>query len=128
MGVCWHTEIIETEDRSRLVQDSHDALLAPDGGGGGHPDVDLFAVDGGCELTVLGAAALDDVHARHDFDTTHQSEAHRGREYEDLFERPVNPEADANDILRRLNVHIGSAVAHGLGEDAVDHLNDRSVI
>ena len=128
MGIGRHAEVVEAKDRPRLVEDSHDALLAPDGGGRGHPDVDLFAVDVGRQLTVLRTAPLDDVHARHDLDATHQPEAHGGGEHEDLLQCPVDPEADPDDVLGRLDVHIGGAVAHGLGEDAVDDLDHRSVV
>ena len=47
---------------------------------------------------------------------------------EDLLERAVDAEADANDVLGRLDVHVGGPVAHGLGQDAGDDLDDRCVV
>ena len=40
-----HPELAEAEHGPVLVEDPHDALLAPDRGDRGHPDVGVFAVD-----------------------------------------------------------------------------------
>ena len=80
------------------------------------------------ELAVLGAAPLDDVHARHDLDATDQAQAHGGREDQDLFQGAVDAEPHPDDVFGRFDVDVGGAVAHGLGQDAVDHLDHRGVV
>ena len=47
---------------------------------------------------------------------------------EDLLERAVDAEAHAHDVVGRLDVHVRRAVAHRLGQDAVDDLDDRRVV
>ena len=79
MGVEGHAKVVESQDRARLVQESHDAAFAHDRRRRGHPDVDLFPVDVDRELAVLGPTAFDDVHVGHDLDSTHQARADRGR-------------------------------------------------
>ena len=49
-------------------------------------------------------------------------------EHQDLFERAVDAEANAQTPLGRLDVDVGCPVAHRLGENAVDHLDDRRVV
>ncbi len=82
----------------------------------------------GRQLAVLGPAPLDDVHARHDLDATHQSESHRRGEDQDLLQGAVDAEPDPDDLFGRLDVHVGGAVAHRLGENAVDDLDDRRIV
>ena len=86
-----------------------------------------LAVDLRPQLAVLRPAPLDDVHPGHDLDPTDQADAHRGGECQDLFERPVDPVANPDAELGRLDMDIGRPVAHGLGEDAADHLDDRRI-
>ncbi len=128
MSVDRHAEVVEAEDGSGLVEDTHDALLTPDGGGGGHPDVDFLAIDRGRQLAVLGTTTLDDVHTRHDLDATDQSESHRRRKDEDLFQGAVDTEPHPDDLVGWLNVHVGGAVTHGLHEDAIDNLYHGSIV
>ena len=93
-----------------------------------HADVDFLAVDVDRELTVLGAASLDDVHVGHDLDPTDQARARSCRELQDLLQRTVDAKPHANEVLGRLDVHVRGAVAHRLGEDAIHDLNDRCVV
>ena len=80
------------------------------------------------ELAVLGAAALDDVHVRHDLDATDETRADRRGQVEDLLQRTVDAKAHAHDVLGGFDVHVRGAVAHRLGEDSVDDLDDRRVV
>ena len=67
------------------------------------------AVDRHLELAVLGAAALDDVHVRHDLDAADQRGAHVDRQREHLVQRAVDPVADAQPVVHRLDVHVRRA-------------------
>ena len=123
-----HAELAQAEDRAGLVEDPHDALLAPDGGDGGHPDVDLLAVDLCAQLAVLGPTPFDDVHAGHDLDAADQADAHGGGERQDFLERAVDPVAHPDAELGRFDVDVRGAVALGLGQDAAHDLDDRRVV
>ena len=46
----------------------------------------------------------------------------------DLFQRAVDAEANADDVVGGLDVHVRGAVAHRLGQDAVDDLDDGRVV
>ena len=128
MRVRRHAEVLEAQHGPVLVEDPHDALLAPDGGGRGHPDVGVLAVDLGRELAVLRAPPLDDVHARHDLDAAHEPDAHGGRQHQDFLQRAVDAEADPDDVLGRLDVDVGGPVALGLGQDPGDDLDHGCVV
>ena len=65
---------------------------------GTRTSVSLPSIGGG-ELTVLRAAPLDDVHARHDLDAADQAHPHGGREHQDFLQRTVNAEANPDDVL-----------------------------
>ncbi len=47
---------------------------------------------------------------------------------EDLLQRAVDAKTDPHDVVGGLDVHVRRAVAHRLGEDAVDDLDDRGVV
>ena len=123
-----HSQLTQAEDRSRPVEKPHDALLTPDGGDGGHPDVDLFPVDLRAQLAVLRPTSFDDVHAGHDLDAADQADSHGGGECQDLLECAVDPVANPDSELGRFDVDVGRAVTHGLGEDAAHHLDDRRIL
>ena len=80
------------------------------------------------ELAVLGPAPLHDVHAGHDLDPADQADAHGGGECQNLLERTVDPVADPDTQLGRLDVHVGGTVAHGLGQDASHDLDYRRIV
>ena len=80
------------------------------------------------ELTVLRAPPLDDVHARHDLDAAHEAHPHRGGQHQDFLQRAVDAEAHPDDVLGRLDVHVGGPVALGLGQDPGDDLHHWCVI
>ncbi len=123
-----HAEVLEAQHGLVLVEDPHDALLAPDGGGRGDPNVGVLAVHLGGELTVLWASPLDDVHARHDLDAAHEPHPHGGGQHQDLFQRAVDAEAHPDDVLGRLDVHVRGPVTLRLGQDPGDDLHDGCVV
>ena len=128
MRVRRHSQVVEAKDGAVLVEDPHHALLAPDGGGGGDPDVGVLAVDRSGQLAVLRTPSLHDVHARHDLDPTDESDAHGGRQHEHFLQCAVDPETHPDDVLRRLDVDVRGSVPLGLCEDAGDDLDDRRIV
>ncbi len=122
--LAWHAEVGEAEQRAPLVEDPEHALLAVDGGGRGDAHVERYAVDLDLELAVLGPAALDDVHLGHDLDATHERGAHDRRQVEDLVQCAVDAVADAHAVGHRLDVDVGGALAHRLGQQQVHDLDD----
>ena len=75
-----------------------------------------------------GRRRLHDVHAGHDLDAADQPDAHGGRERQHLLEGAVDPVTDPDAQFGRLDVHVGGPVAHGLGQDASDDLDDRCIV
>ena len=103
----------------RLVENAHDARLAEDRRDRRDADVDRAVVDVRRELAVLRPALFDDVHVRHDLDAIDEPDAHCRRQRQHVFHDAVDAVADAHPIFLWLEVDIRSAVAEGLGEDAV---------
>jgi hypothetical protein len=97
-----HAEVVQSEERTRLVQNSHDAVFAHDGRHRRDAHVDLFAVDGDRQLTVLRTTTFDDVHVRHDLDSTHESRTDRDGQLKNFFQRSVNTEIELGRNLRTL--------------------------
>ena len=50
------------------------------------------------------------------------------RQAEHLAQRTVDPVADADPSVGRLDVDVGGAVAQRLGDDLVDQLDDRCLV
>ena len=53
---------------------------------------------------------------------------YRRRQEQDLLQRTVDAESHTHDLVGRFDVDVGGAVTHGLGEDAIDDLDDRSIV
>ena len=123
-----HAELGQLLHRAALVEQPQHRGLAPDGRAGRDAHVDADAVDRHLELAVLRTPALDDVHLGHDLDAADQLGAGRRRKAEHLAQRTVDPVADADPPVGRLDVDVGRAVAQRLGDDLVDELDDRRVV
>ena len=86
------------------------------------------SVDHHVELAVLGTAPLDDVHLGHDLDSADEFGPDDRRQGQDLTQRTVDAEADADATVGWLDVDVRGAVANRLGDDLVDQLDHRCVV
>ena len=65
---------------------------------------------------------------RHQLHAGDDAGDHPLRDPRRLVQHPVDPEADPHLVLIRLEVDVGRALAHRLGEDRVDELDHRGVV
>ena len=128
VGVARHAEFAESDHRATFVEQPHHQFLAEDGGHGGHAHVHLTTIDHRGELAVLRSTTFDDVHARHDLQTTHQAEMHRQRQPLCLHQVAVDAVANAQDVVEGLDMDVGCAIAESLSDDVRDEVDDGCVI
>ena len=127
--VVGETELLERRRPPRLVQEAHDDLLAFDGRQGRDTDVEHAAGGGGGQRdpAVLRLPPLGDVELREHLQARRDARRHPLRDPLDLGEDAVDPEADDERILLRLEVDVGGAVLGGLEDDRVDEADERRV-
>ena len=90
----------------------------------GDADVDVTPVDREADAAVLRGAALGDVELGHDLDpgneTGHEAAGH-GCGVDD---HAIDPETDPHVAVARIEVDVGGAAAHPVGDHRVDELHD----
>ena len=111
-----------------LVQNTHDHLLAILHRAGGHTKIDIdvflgvFLED---NTTVLRQAALRDVEVAHDLEARDHGVGDLLGQAQLFRAHAVDPVADEQVLLHRLDVNIGGARDVGILDDAVGQLDDR---
>src|SRR5690606_2572745 len=123
-----HAELLEVERQVALVEDTEHDLLAEDHGQGRDTEVDDLVLQLELDAAVLRDAALGDVQVREDLDARGQRCLHLERRLHDLLEHAVDSVADPDLLFVWLDVDVGSAAHHGVGQDAVDELDDGRVV
>jgi len=106
------------------VEDAHDDLLAE---GRRHArDAQLHLAVGAVRLdaSVLGAASLGDVHARHHLDARRDGAMHRVGHRLDVVQDPVDAEADRRVLDVWLQVDVRGALLVGVVEQVVHRGDD----
>ncbi len=106
-------------------QQADDDLLAVQRRQGRDARLDRQAVDGELGAAVLRAAPLGDVEPGDDLDAADGGGGGVARHGHDVAEQPVDAVADAQLAGLRLDVDVGGAGAHGVGEHDVDQPDDR---
>ena len=123
----------EAEARQRLhaagtVEDSHDDLLAVHGRQRRDAQVDDGAVDCQADPPVLRHPSFGDVDVGHHLQARDDAGDDRSRLTHPLVQHPVDAVPDAEVVLGRLDVDVGGSLLHGLQDDQVDELDDRSLL
>ena len=108
----------EARREVRLVERTHDDLLAVDRREDGDADVDLLAHRLHLEAAVLRDAALGDVEVGHDLDAGDDRVVQGLGRRRALDERAVDAVAQARGLLHRLEVDVGGAGAQRLARRA----------
>ena len=111
-----------------FVEDADRRPLAALGRQGGDTQVDAAVLDRDADAAVLGDPLLGDVELAHDLQARDHRADHPLRDVRGLLQHAVDPEADPHLALFGLEVDVGGALGHGLGEDAVDELDHRRVL
>ncbi len=125
LGLGLEPELLQVERQVALVQDPEHDLLAEDHRQRGDAEVDDLVAQLQLDPPVLGDAPLGDVEVRQDLDAGGERRLHLHRRLHDLLERAVDPVADPDLLLVRLDVDVADALHHGVGEEPVDELDDR---
>ena len=123
-----HAEVVEHEVVALLGEQAQDDGLAEGARHGGYADVHLPARDALRDAAVLGQPPLGDVEARDQLDARrHGGEAvHRLRQ--PGVQHAVEAHAHGERIFGRLDVDVGRAEVHGLGQQVVDQFDDRGLL
>ena len=118
----------QIEGQVALVQDPHHDLLAVDHRQRGDPEVDDPAADLELEAAVLRHPPLGDVELGENLDAGGERRLHLDRRLHHFEQRAVDAVAHPDLVLERLDVNVGGAALHRVGEDSVDQLHDRRVV
>src|SRR6266566_4285404 len=121
-------ELRQVELQRLFVEDSEDRLLAEDRGQGRDTEVDLAVVVAQLDTAVLRKPALGDVEVRHDLQAREDRRFQPLRRGQHLVQHAVHPEADAEDLLVRLEVNVGGALLDCLDKHHVDQLHHRRFV
>jgi len=119
-------ELREGDQGAAAVQDTQDDFLSPEGGEGGHTQVDDAIINSGGEAAILREAGLGDVALREDLETRDDEALHL------LIQRGVGHQAavdavpDLDAVLARLDVDIRGAEADGIAKQDAHDLDNRS--
>ena len=100
------TQRLEARREVRLVEDTHDDLLAVDRREDADADVDLLAERLDLETAVLRDASFGDVELGHDLDARDDGVVEALRRARALDEGAVDAVAEARGLLHRLDVDV----------------------
>src|SRR5713226_1326491 len=120
------TELVQAEKDFAAGQQTERHALAVNRRHRRNANVDLLPLDAHVDAAVLRQTLLRDVHSRHHLDAgddrglvTLQLRRHRG-----LVQNAVNAVADAQFVLRRLEMDVGRAVLKRLPDNLIDEFDD----
>ena len=108
-----------------LVQDPHHHRLPMVGGDDTHPKVEFLLAHRDLDAAVLGPAPLGDVELGENLDAREDGAEEPSGGAVSLDQYAVDPVADANAVLERLDVDVRRPKLHGLGNHQVDEPDDR---
>src|SRR5664280_709426 len=122
------SKVLEWHHGSALVQDTHNDLLAIDGGQGADAEVDGLVLDAQGDAAILRLAPLGDIHVGHDLDAGEHAGLDIARQCLLFLQDAVDTVADTQVILLWLHVDIRRALDDGLSDDRVDQSDDGRVL
>ena len=125
--VLGEAELADADADVVLVENPHDDRLAVIRGQNADAEIVVFAVGRELDAAVLRAAALGDVEPRKDLDAREDRAEEAAGRIVALDEPAVDPVADADAILERLDVDVAGPQLHRFGDDQIDELHHRRV-
>ncbi|MND88662.1 hypothetical protein D3C80_806930 [compost metagenome] len=123
-----HTQPVQRHPGLILVQNPQHHPLARPRRQGRDAHVQRLAAQRQGNAPVLRLALLGDVEPRHDLDARHQQGRDARVQAQGFAQDAVDAQPHDQGALIRLQVDVRRARAHGLGDDAVDHADDRGVV
>jgi serine/threonine-protein kinase len=118
-----HPQILEGHAGAVLDEDPDDDLLSIHGGQRRHAHVVGLRRHDEARAAILGLAAFRDVHVRHDLDAGDHAVLDALGHGHDRAQQAIHAVAQADRLLLRLDVDVGSRGPHGVGEDRVHELD-----
>ena len=122
-------ELRHVEHQLRLVEQTHDDLLAEERRQTGDAEVDVAhlaaVLEADLDAAVLRQPLLRDVQLGHDLDARGDRIAELHRRLHDVVENAVDAVADAQFLLVRLDVDVARALLDRRHQDHVHQLDDR---
>ena len=126
--VAAHAEAFERELRFGLVEQTQHRALAVRRGQRRDAHVDGAAADAQRDAAVLRQPALGDVELGHDLQARDQRRVQRAVRLHHLAQRAVDAKAHRARALVGLDVDVAGAVLRRLGQQGVEHADDRRVV
>ena len=123
--VVLEAEPLEVERDAALVENPHDDRFAVHRRHRRHAQVDLLAVHAQPDAAVLRQAALGDVEVGHDLHARDDRRREPARRRLDLVQHAVDPVADDEPVLERLDVDVRRPRFERVGDDERDEPDDR---
>ena len=123
-----HAEVWQGQSSSLLVQDSEDDPFAVCGRQRRDPHIHFAATDTQCDSAILGHALLGDIEFRHDLDAGNQERREGAFGPHDFAHDAIDPKANGEIPLERLDVHVRRILADRLRQQRVDQADDRGVV
>src|SRR5690606_32077274 len=122
-------EGVDAELRARRIEQTADDLLAEQRRAGVDAEVDRAVLrEPHLDAAVLRDAALGDVEPRHDLEPGRDLAGERDRRLRELGQHAVLPEANAVELLVRLEVDIRRAALDRVEHHLVDEADDRGIV
>ena len=110
-----------------LVEDSHDHLLAVDGGHGADAEIDALYAGFHGDGAVLRDALFGNIHLGQNLEAGDDGHELRFRRRRQCAQLAIHPQANRAGILERLQVNIAGPRPQGLVENLVHHADDAAV-
>jgi len=121
-------ELRQVEGQVALVENTQHDLLAEEHRQHRHTEVDDAVPHLQLQAAVLRHPPLGDVELGEDLDARGEGRLHPERGLHHLEQRAVDPVADPQLELEGLDVDVARPPADGVGQEAVDELDDRRVV
>ena len=125
VGVFVEAERREAGREVRLVENTHDDLLAVDGRENRNTHVDFLLERLDLEAAILRAPALGNVEVGENLDSRHDGVVQGLWRRWPVDELAVDAVPEARSLFHRLEVDIGRLCLESLDHDRVDHADDR---
>ena len=127
-GALRHAQAVEAALTAALVEQAQHDALAVGGGQRGYAHVHLAAGQAQGDAAILGQALFGDVEAGHDLDPRGHGGVQGPVRLGYVDQHAVAAKAHHGVLLVGLDVDVAGLLAHGLGQQGVDHADDRRVV
>ena len=122
------TEVTDTDLDVVAIEDTHDHCLTVAGGEQADPHVEIFTAHAGLDPAVLRLSFFGDINTGHDFDTRNERRVQPARRRIAFDQFAVDAVADADFVVKRLDVDVAGPHVDGFGDHQIDEFDDRGAV